>query len=72
MRQPFAQVALVDAGRGGKLGHRHRTAGMQGLVQPQRVTDAHQRDARRTAEIGQHLPDELMQFGFVHVPHLPS
>jgi hypothetical protein len=29
---------------------------MQGLVQPQRVADAYQRNARSTAEVWEHLP----------------
>ena len=60
MRQPLAQIALVDAGRGGELGHRHRTALVHGLVEAQRIADADQRDACRAAEIRQHLSDKLM------------
>ena len=60
MRQPLAQVALVHAGCGGELARRHRAALMQGLVETERIADPHQRDARRTAQIRKHLPDELV------------
>jgi hypothetical protein len=65
MRQPFAQIALVDAGFGSELGDCHRAPLVQGLVKAQGVADANERNARRTAEIGQHLSDELVQFCFV-------
>ena len=42
---------------------------MQGLVKAERVAHSNHRDAGRSAEIGEHLPDELMQFGFS--PYLP-
>src|SRR5271166_3418873 len=51
MRQPFAQIALVDAGCGSELGYGHWAALMQGLVKSQRVADAHQRNAGGTAEV---------------------
>jgi hypothetical protein len=35
---------------------------MQGFVEAKRVADPDQADARRPAEIGQHLSYELMQF----------
>jgi hypothetical protein len=38
---------------------------MQDLVQTQGVADPNQADAGSTAEIRQHLPHELMQFGVV-------
>jgi hypothetical protein len=60
MRQPLAQVALVDAGCGGELVYHHRAAVMQRLVETESVTDADQRDACRAAEVRQHLSDELM------------
>jgi hypothetical protein len=66
MRQPLTQIALVHAGRGGKFGDCRRTVLMQDLVQPQRITDAHDRDARGTAEVREHLPHKLMQFGVVY------
>jgi len=46
---------------------------VQCLVQPQCIADAHQRDARGTAEIREHLSHELMQFGVVdHRQNLPA
>ena len=66
MRQPFAQVALADASRGGKLLHRHWAALVQSLVEPQRITDPDQCNARRAAEIRQHLSHKLMQFRVVN------
>ncbi len=60
MRQPFAQVALVDPGCGGQLGDRHRAALVHGLVEAQRIADPDQRDACRAAEVRQHLSDKLM------------
>ena len=72
MRQPFAQVALVDPSRGGKLAHGHWAALMQSLVEPQRITDPYQCNTRCAAEIGEHLSHELMQFRVVnHFPSLP-
>jgi hypothetical protein len=72
MRKPFAQVALVDAGCVGKLCHRHRAPLVNGLIQAERIADPDQRYARRTAEIRQHLPDELMQLCVIdHFRFLP-
>jgi hypothetical protein len=41
---------------------------VHGFVETQRVADPHQCYACRTAEIGQHLSDKLVQFGFVNHP----
>ena len=43
MRQPFAQVTLVNPGFGGELRHRHRSPGMQDFLQTNGVTDPNQR-----------------------------
>jgi len=45
MRQPFAQIALVNAGRGGKLAYGHCAALVQSLIEPQRITDPDQCNA---------------------------
>jgi hypothetical protein len=39
---------------------------MQSLVQAESITHAHQTNARSAAEVGKHLPHELMQFGVVY------
>ena len=72
MRQPFAQIALVDAGRGGKLVYGHCAALVQSLIEPQRITDPDQCNARRAAEIRQHLSHKLMQFRVVNHGFLPD
>jgi len=73
MRQPFAQVALVDPRFGGELLYRRRPSGMQDLVQTRGVTDPNQRDARRAGEIRQHLSHELMELCLVnHFSILPD
>ena len=60
MRGPLAKVTLVDAGRGGKLLGRHRSLGVQGLVQAEVVAHADHGDTSRAAQIRQHLPHELI------------
>jgi hypothetical protein len=55
----------------GVSGAMHRPPRVQCLVEAERIAHAHQRDADRAAKIRQHLPDELMQFRFVHL-RLPA
>jgi hypothetical protein len=38
---------------------------VQRAVEAERVAHAHHRDAGRAAEVGQHLPDELVELAFV-------
>ena len=66
MGQPFPQVALADASRGGKLVYGRWAALVQSFVEPQRITDPDQCNARRAAEVGQHLSHKLMQFRVVN------
>jgi hypothetical protein len=69
MRQPFAQIALVDPRGRGQFRDSHRALGVQRFVEPERVTDMDQRDTRRAAEIAEHLTHELVQFIHVDVGH---
>jgi hypothetical protein len=72
MRQPFAHIALIDSSLGSKLVYGHRAALVQSLVEPQRIADPDQCNARRAAEIRQHLSHKLMQFRVVNHGFLPE
>jgi len=66
MRQPLAGVPLGDVRSLRQFGGRHRAVLLERRVQAQPVADAHHGHAERAAEIAQHFPDELIEFGFVH------
>ena len=72
MRQPFAQVALVDVGRFGELVARHGALGMQRLVQPERVAHADQGDAGGATQVAKDLPDKLVQPTLVDHGQFPT
>ena len=70
--QPFAQVALVDAGRVGELAAGHGALGMQRLVQPERVAHADQGDADGATQIAKDLSDKLVQPTLVDHGRFPT
>jgi hypothetical protein len=59
----------MDARRRGQFRDRHRPLCVQRLVEPERIAEVDQGYARRTAEIREHLSDELVQL--VVVDHHP-
>src|SRR5207237_10063210 len=64
-------VARSDCSSGCERRDGHPAARTKSFVQAQGIADADQGDARRTAQIRQHLPDKLMQLRRVHV-RLPA
>jgi len=62
--QPFADVALVGSGALRQFRWRQRAL-RQFAVQPEPVTDQHQRRTHRGAEITNGLAEEFVEFDFV-------
>ena len=69
VREPFAQVALVDPRGESQLRDRHRPLGVQRFVEPQRIADMNQRNAGGASEVAEHLTHELAQLIHVDIGH---
>ena len=72
MREPFAQIALIDLRSIGELGAAHRTLRVKRPVQPERVAHAHQGDTGGAAQIAENLSDELIELSLVDHEIVPS
>jgi len=68
---PIPEVPFVHARRIGELFDCHGAFLMQCLIQSQSIAHLHESDAYRTAQIVQHLADELMKFRVVNHVHPP-
>jgi hypothetical protein len=65
--QPLAQVPWVDLRAAGELGGRHRSFGVQFLVQSKRIAHSDHGDAGCAAEVVEHLTDKCVELAFINL-----
>ncbi len=66
MRQPFAQISLLDLGLLRQLFAFNGSFRVKGSVKAQNITHTNEWHAGGTPEVAEHLADELVQTFFIH------